>query len=555
MQDNRVSKPFFQTGPQLYNQFTDDETLRLYLNWRLPPEVRSIIIPGLTELGERVVTDITALATAAEAHPPELIHYDPWGRRIDAIQVAPAWQALHAVAATEGIVATAYERQQSIWSRLHQFVRLYLFHPSSAMVSCPLAMTDGAARVLEQYADDDLKRRAFTRLRSRDPELFWTSGQWMTERTGGSDVSATSTQARLVEGEYRLYGTKWFTSATTSQMALALTKTEDTDALSLYYLETRDEKGLLNGIEIRRLKDKLGTRAMPTAELSLQGTPARLIGKQGEGVKTVATMLNITRLYNAVCAVAYMRRGIALAYDYAKRRYAFGKPLLDQPLHGHTLENLQLQFQGAFHLVFHLGLLLGKDELKQASSAEQALLRLLTPVAKLYTGKQAVAVCSEVLECFGGAGYIEDTGLPRLLRDAQVLPIWEGTTNVLSLDVLRVLKKPEVFEVFVADVRARLGGLSDGFLPETVARVDQRLAQLVVYARNAKEADIYSQQAGARRFAFALAQIYIAGLLLEHAHWGCQQLDASVAQRLVKMAKHWSVYEMGMVDLLETKVK
>lgn len=551
MQDDTINEPFFQTGPQPDNQFAGDETLRQYLNWRLPTDICADILPGLTELGERVVRDISAMAADAEAHPPQLIHYDPWGRRIDHIDVAAGWQALHGVAATEGIVATAYERQQGIWSRLHQFVRLYLFHPSSAMVSCPLAMTDGAARVLELFADAPLNRRAFKRLTSRDPATFWTSGQWMTERTGGSDVSGTSTLARWVEGEYRLYGNKWFTSATTSQMALALAKTEHSDELGLYYLETRNEKGLLNRIAIHRLKDKLGTCAMPTAELSLQGTPARLIGKRDEGVKTVATMLNITRLYNAVCAVAYMRRGIALAYDYADRRHAFGKRLLDHPLHAHTLENLQLQFHGAFHLVFHLGLLLGKDELQQANSAEQTLLRLLTPVAKLYTGKQAVIVCSEVLECFGGAGYIEDTGLPRLLRDAQVLPIWEGTTNVLSLDVLRVLKKPEVFTVFVDDVRTRLGGLSRGFLTNTVARVNHTLAQLVVYRRSAAEGGDCSQQVSARQFAFALAQIYIASLLLEQAQWSCEQLDCSAAQRMIGMAKRWIKYEIDIVDLLD----
>jgi hypothetical protein len=236
-----------------------------------------------------------------------------------------------------------------------------------------------------------------------------------------------------------------------------------------------------------------------------------------------------------------MRRGIALAYDYAQRRHAFGKRLLDQPLHAHTLEELQLQFQGAFHLVFHLGLLLGKDELQQASPAEQTLLRLLTPVEKLYTGKQAVAVCSEVLECFGGAGYIEDTGLPRLLRDAQVLPIWEGTTNVLSLDVLRVLKKQGVLEVFVDDVRSRLGGLPKSFLPDTVERVNKGLSRLMVYAHNMTEADAYSQQADARRFSFALAQVYIASLLLEQAQWGCQQLERFVAQRMVSVAERWSI--------------
>ncbi len=539
MQNNNTADSFFQDGPQLRNQFADDATLRLYLAWRIPPDIHSAIVPGLTEFGERVVTDIFDMAADAEAHPPQLIQFDPWGRRIDHIQVASGWRSLHDVAAQEGVVATAYERQQGVWSRLHQFVRLYLFHPSSAIVSCPLAMTDGAARVLDQFGSDDLKQNALARLTGRDPNRFWTSGQWMTERPGGSDVSGTTTEARWVDNEYKLYGSKWFTSATTSQMALALAKTTNTNQLSLFYLETRDKNDRLNQIEVHRLKDKLGTRAMPTAELSLHGTPACLIGSEGEGVKTVATMLNITRLYNAVCAVATMRRGLASAYDYAHRRHAFGQRLIDLPLHSRTLDELQMEFQGAFHLVFHLGLLLGKDEMQRATQEEQALLRLLTPVAKLYTGKQVVAVCSEILECFGGAGYIEDTGLPRLLRDAQVLPIWEGTTNVLSLDVLRVCVKPGVLDVFVNDVRARLHNLQKDLLPETRERTDTALNQVMLSAQKAIEDGPDIQQAGARQFSFSLARIYISSLLLEHAQWCRGNVTSDESHKIIAATIYW----------------
>src|SRR5207249_1007621 len=147
--------------------------------------------------------------------------------------------------------------------------------------------------------------------------------------------------------------------------------------------------------------------------------------------------------YNAVAAVSTMRRAIALARDYASRRVAFGKPLAEHPLHAETLAELEVEYRAGFHLAFHAGMLLGKDECESASEEEVQLLRLLIPLAKLYTGKQAVAVASEVVEAFGGAGYVEDTGIPRLLRDAQVLAIWEGTTNVLSLDVLRVMEKTD----------------------------------------------------------------------------------------------------------------
>jgi putative acyl-CoA dehydrogenase len=231
------------------------------------------VVPGLSSLGERVVGDVLDLANAAEAQRPRLVQYDPWGERIDRIVMAPAWNALHAVAAEEGIVATAYERREGRWSRVHQFARLYLFHPSSALYTCPLAMSDGAARVLELHGPSSLASEVLPRLVSRDPARAWTSGQWMTERTGGSDVSGTRTEARLVDGSFHLYGRKWFTSAVTSEMALALARTADATGLSLFYLETRAADGRPNRLRIDRLKDKLGTRAMPTAELTLEGTP------------------------------------------------------------------------------------------------------------------------------------------------------------------------------------------------------------------------------------------------------------------------------------------
>ena len=193
----------------------------------------------------------------------------------------------------------------------------------------------------------------------------------------------------------------------------------------------------MNNIVIHRLKDKLGTRSLPTAELGLMGTRAKLVGEPGEGVRNITTLVNITRIYNAICAAATLRRGLALARDYATRREAFGRRLIDQPLHAATLADLEVEYQGGFHLAMRAVELLGAKNAARRLADESAVLRLLTPLAKLYTARQAVAGMSEVLEAFGGAGYIEDTGLPRLLRDAQVLSIWEGTTNVLSLDVLR----------------------------------------------------------------------------------------------------------------------
>lgn len=515
---------FFQQGPELRNTWESDQFLQSCLRRLLPAATFTEISPGLAILGERAIGEMLAYAADAERNPPLHIPYDPWGRRIDEIRVADGWKQLHRVAAEEGIVATGYERRQGEHSRVHQFARLYVYHPSSAICSCPLAMTDGAARIIEMHGTDAMRNRALWRLTSRDPETFWTSGQWMTERAGGSDVSRTETIARQSGDSFRLYGTKWFTSATTSQMAFTLariaTDGEVSLQLSLFYVELRDEQNKLNNIRINRLKDKLGTRALPTAELTLDGTPATLVGESGKGVRTIATLLNITRLYNACSAASQMRRAVALATDYARKRVAFGRPLTEHVLHARTLSTLESETRGATLMVLHAAVLLGRDETGIATETERKLLRLLTPVTKLYTAKQCVAVCSEALESFGGAGYVEDTGLPVLLRDAQVLSIWEGTTNVLSLDLLRAASKDNSIPLWLDDVNARLDALPKRELSDVTAVIRRRIQ---AFTQMLKGTDLESE---ARRLAYAMARIHGAVLLAEQAAWETVQAES-----------------------------
>src|SRR5256714_4485085 len=526
---------FFQDPPKLGNQYDDDALLRGYLRWRLPPKILGEIEPELHRLGDRVVTDILALGEAAEAEPPSHVPYDAWGVRVDRILTSDAWRALDRVSAEEGIVATGYERAHGAHSRIDQFARLYLFAPSSALYSCPLAMTEGAGRFLELTGDSGTKS-VFAHLTSRDPNQFWTSGQWMTERTGGSDVGSTSTVARCGQGlAYRLYGVKWFTSATTSQVAMTLARIEGAPArgsgLSVFLVTLRDRDGTLRNIRVERLKDKLGTRALPTAELTLEGTPARLVGGAGDGIRKIATLLNITRVYNAVAAVAGMRRAIALATDYARRRTAFGKPLIEHPLHVETLADIMLQFRAGFLLAFRAVELLGKEECGEASETDLKLLRLLIPIAKLYTAKQAVAVAREALEAFGGAGHVEDTGISGLLRDAPVLPIWEGTTNVLSLDTLRAIHRVDALNEWIKALRRRLGAIEVTDLRPSAQRVTSAVERVAQYAKKAMTADDPSEQAGARSLSYAIARTEAATLLLEHASEMPDRSTVLAAQR------------------------
>ena len=526
---------FFQDVPRLGNQYEEDALLRGYLRWRLPSKMRAEIEPGLHRLGHRVATDIFALGEAAESSPPRHVPYDAWGRRVDRIETSDAWHSLDQVAATEGIVATGYERAHGAHSRIDQFARLYLFAPSSALYSCPLAMTDGAARFLELHGDASTQP-VFAHLTSRDPSQFWTSGQWMTERTGGSDVGSTSTVARCERGDdYRLYGEKWFTSATTSQVAMTLARIEGGPAgsagLSVFLITLRDSDGMLRNIRVDRLKDKLGTRALPTAELTLDGTPALLVGGAGDGVRKIAALFNITRVYNGVAAVAGMRRAIALASDYARRRHAFGKSLIEHPLHVETLADMQLELRAAFLLAFRVVELLGREECGEATESESRLLRFLIPIAKLYTAKQAIAIASETLEAFGGAGYVEDTGVPRLLRDAQVLSIWEGTTNVLSLDTLRAMERSDALSAWTADVRRRLSGVQKTELSACARQTLGAVQRVEEYAARATRAGSEFEQTGARAFSYAVARIEAAALLIEQAVAQPDRVTVTAAQR------------------------
>lgn len=514
---------FFQAPPLLGDAFKTDRLLRQYVKRVISEDARRVIEPELAEMGA-ITAKLYEKRVSDYAAEPKLTQWDAWGNRVDEIVLTPLWQDARRVAAERGVVGTAYEQKTGRFSRLHQFALAYLFDQGTAVYTCPLAMTDGAARTLSLSGNKALAERAVKRLIARNPAEAWTSGQWMTERTGGSDVAISETIARPAEnGRYRLYGTKWFTSATTSEMSLTLGRPEGNPpggrGLALFYVETRGPDGKLNGILINRLKDKFGTRQVPTAELTLDGTLAEPVMGIEDGIKNITPMLLITRTWNAVAAVSIMRRGLSLARDYAKKRVAFGAPLADKPLHADTLAGVHAEYEGAFLLSFRLVELIGKEETREVSEDEVQLLRFLSPVVKLTTGKQAVAVSSEILESFGGAGYVEDTGLPSLLRDAQVLPIWEGTTNVLSLDLLRALaRNPSLAAVHQEIARATKDAEKVG-LSEQARIASQAAKHAESWIGRVKELGPQAMEAGARRFAMTIGRALELALLVEHAAW------------------------------------
>ncbi|EFC46123.1 predicted protein [Naegleria gruberi] len=528
-----LEKSFKLEAPTLGNTFLEDQALLEILDryiFSLDKKnntIRDDIMKDLTAFGDKVSSTIWKWSDLAERNEPKLIHYDAWHNRVDRIEMHSSWKELYDTSAREGLIALGYERDRfRQFARVYQFAKLYLYDPSCAVQTCPLSMGDGASKLLETKREQ-LMIECRQHLTSRDPEQFWTSNQWMTEKSGGSDVSGCETIATQVKDfDYLLNGFKWFGSSD-SAMALLLAKIKDEktgkvdDKVSLFLLKTKDETGQnWNGLLFHKFKNKLGTKAMPTSEIELKNAKATLISPRGQGVKFIATMINVTRIYNSICAVAKMRRAVNIAQDFASKRIVNkGQILAHNTLHLRWLSKMVAETTGSLHFVMDCVRILGKEECGIANQNERQILRLCIPIIKLYTGKKSLQVVSEGLEMLGGVGYTEDSGMPRLLRDAQVLSIWEGTTNILSLDVLRVLLHPESGQDTLKSWVDRAVSVANSPSSSNVSHISKGITKavhdVVDYLKtNQKNQAVLTTFA--RDLAFTIAHIQVAVLLLEH---------------------------------------
>lgn len=532
---------FVQAAPQLADPYRDDRVLQSWLVRVLPEAQRRAAESDFIALAAYAQCTY-ARQTSSVPGEPVLTQWDVWGRRVDRIELTETWREGPAIAAIHGLVADGHDRSLGEFARAQQFAKVYLYHAASAFYSCPLAMTDGVATTLHDASNAKLRERVLPHLLSRDPAAFWISGQWMTENTGGSDVGGSETKARRdADGAWRLTGRKWFTSAINAEFALALARPEGNpagaDGLALFGIETRDADGSWNGIMIDRLKDKLGTRELPTAEIHLHDTRAELVGDTAHGVRAIAPVLQVTRLWNAFGSLSTMARCLALTRDYAKRRSVFGKPLIEQPLFADALAGWEAEFEAAFHLAMEVALLLGRVESGAGDERDTALQRLLTPLAKLWICKLGVRIASETVEAFGGIGYLEDSGIPLLLRDAQVFPIWEGSGNVQALDFLRALDKLGI-EPLVSATDAWLED-AGGTMAEMDARIIRDAIRHAATWLRDHACDGDGLQAGALRLATTCARSIAAALLARHAAWAqCHQNDSTSAKALQRFCAH-----------------
>ncbi len=531
---------YVQPMPALPDVYGEDRVLQSWLRRLLGDEGSAAAEGPLKALATQVMGPLREAHRDAEAHPPQLHRYDGWGERVDRVEVSAGWERLRVAAAEHAVVALPYlaqaREQWGAGARVVQHALLHLYGPESATFTCPVAMADGAAAILSRSDVDGPARDTWLpRLIATDPTVTVTSGQWMTESQGGSDVGRATTVAQpAADGSWRIQGEKWFCSAIDSAMAVALARPDPTvrgsKGLAPFLIPRYAADSPLTGVTLagdrpapgltlHRLKDKLGTRAVPTAEVGLTDAYALPVGDPASGgLNRMMTLVVVTRLHNAAAAAGGMRRGLAYARAYADARTVAGGRLVENALHRTTLATLAVDAQAAFALAAHAFELLGRVEVDGDETAA-AQLRLVAPLAKLTTGKLAVASASEYLECFGGAGYVEDTGLPRLLRDAQVLPIWEGTTNVLSVDVIRALsREPGLGEAFLArldEATAQgsamlIGGAVDGLRAARFFLMD---ALPAVAAQPQSPAVL----AGARQLALTMGYALALALLVEHA--------------------------------------
>ncbi|MDG4766182.1 acyl-CoA dehydrogenase family protein [Solwaraspora sp. WMMD406] len=548
---------YVQPVPAPGDPYRTDWLLDAWLRRHLSAAELAAADTRLTALAADVNGPLRAAHTDAEAHPPHLVRYGPWGERVDRIRTADGWRRLRDAAARHALVALPYQAPtRATWgaaTRIVQHALLHLYAPESATFSCPVAMADGAAALLSRPDVDAAVRDSWLpRLTSTDPATAVTSGQWMTEARGGSDLSGSTTTADPAgDGSWRLTGEKWFCSAIDAPVAVALARPAGAGPGSRHlapFLVPRyaadspladadaDPDAPAPGIRVHRLKDKLGTRALPTAEVGLRQAYALPLGDPARpGLSRAMTLVVVTRLHNASAAAGGMRRGLAYAHAYATARDVAGGRLVDSPAHRAVLGTLAVDAAGAFVLAGDAFALLGRVEVG-GDPASAALLRLVAPMAKLATGRLAVAAASEYVECFGGAGYVEDTGVPRLLRDAQVLPIWEGTTTVLALDVLRAVVREDAAPPLLARLD-RAADAARGFAPsvadtlaETVGELRSAVAAVTVDPGG--PATLAAVRPLALRMAYALA----GALLVEQAVAGGQEA-AEVAARL--WARRW----------------
>ncbi|GAA2518810.1 acyl-CoA dehydrogenase family protein [Streptomyces sp. NPDC058947] len=499
-----------------YDVFSADRALAAAVERHLEPELREEVLGELSALGRTSGSaQVQEWGAQANENPPRLRTHDRYGHRIDEVEFHPAWHRLLGKGVSAGLTA-AWGRPAGHLRRAAAFV---VWTQVEAGNGCPLSMTHAAVPALR--ADPDLAAEWEPRLTSMvyDRELRPAHqkagalfGMAMTEKQGGSDVRANTTSARPLgrDGAYELTGHKWFCSAPMSDGFLVLAQAPD--GLTCFLVPRVLPDGSRNVFRIQRLKDKLGNRSNASAEVEFEGTWARRVGEEGRGVRTIIEMVAATRLDCVLGSAGLMRQAVAQAVHHCAHREAFGGKLVDKPLMRNVLADLAIESEAATTLALRLA-----AACDDGGEQERALLRIAVPAAKYWVTKRCPAVAVEAAECLGGNGYVEESGMPRLVRESPLNSIWEGAGNVQALDVLRALRRePGALDAYLREVGQARGADH---------RLDGAIKNLLT-----ELADLEGVEGRARRLAERLALVLQGSLLVRFAP--PQVADAFCAARL-----------------------
>ena len=447
------------------NFFRADASLADLLQVYLAPELWQHIEPHLVRLGALAGDELDTCARLADRHTPVLHHRDRFGRDEQRIEYHPAYRELERVAFGEfGIHAMSHRAgilgHPGTYPAVAKHAFTYLFNQAEFGLGCPINVTDGAAMLLSRFGDEKLKARYLDGLTQTDMTRLTQGAQFMTEKEGGSDVGSLTTSAKQIDGQWRLYGEKWFCSNADAPLAMLLARPEGavsgTRGVGLFLMPRQLDDGSQNHYRIVRLKEKLGTRSMASGEIKFEGAIAYPVGRLDRGFLQMAEMVNWSRLSNGVKSTALMRRALHDALTVARGRSAFGKRVIDLPLARRQLMKIMLPLEQALSMCFATARALDRAELEGSQEAA-TLLRLLTPVLKFRATRDARKVCGDALEMRGGVGYIEEFACARLLRDAHLGSIWEGTGNIVAIDALqRAVGRHGAEGALLADLHARI---------------------------------------------------------------------------------------------------
>ncbi|MBA8838097.1 acyl-CoA dehydrogenase family protein [Ochrobactrum sp. RH2CCR150] len=495
------------------------DPLLMQIAARFPKELHN----ELEQTGRFVLSaEAQDLARLANTELPKLRTHDRQGNRIDIVEYHPAYHALMRRSIAHGLHCSIWEDNPAETGRRHQAraARFYLTAQLEAGHLCPLTMTSaslaavmGAPDIYKEWSPAVMSRKYDFSQKPALSKNGVTLGMGMTEKQGGTDVRTNTTRATVNEdGTYTITGHKWFMSAPMSDAFLVLAQVDE--QLSCFLVPRLTAEGKGNGFAFQRLKDKLGNKSNASSEVEFDGAIGHLIGSPGEGVKTIMDMVTLTRLDCAVASAGLMRSGLAEAVHHCRHREVFGKPLIEQPLMSRVLADMALDVAGATALSMRLA---RAFDMAASDRAEAAFARCMTPVVKYWVCKIAPALLYEAMECLGGNGYIEEGNLARAYREAPVNAIWEGSGNVMALDVARVLSRaPGLFDEVLEWIGGQLGPRGQGTIDVLRAALqltetDQGVARLLTEQLGYAAAAAELRQLGADDIADAFIETRLGG--------------------------------------------